>query len=126
MTKRRTARRAPELLDVVLDVVVRFREHRAYGTREKAVRALRRRHPGLAVDEYDALFERHLAILDATVAAVRSYVARVKPISGTGFAEFTDIDPESVLGEVRAAFPDESQESIELFYEWVVYWHYLR
>lgn len=111
--------------NALADVVWRFHAYHQYGhDSKKAVKALTKRAPGYSLEFYQEQFELNLKLLIATVAAVESAPKHRQPESQ--YSEFSDVDSEYVLNQLRAAFLDQADEFLQEHIGMVIYWYYLR
>ena len=93
------------LVEVGVDVVIRFKGFNTYGTWEKAVKALRRRAPGFTDTEYELLFLKLSDLFDRAVELIFSRSERVFPKrenKNRQYAEFEDVDYQYCLERLRA------------------------
>ena len=115
----------PENRAAASDVIIRFREHGQYGNDEaRALKALARRIPGQSNEAYAAVLQFLSALLQETIAAVRESPRMRQP--GQKYAHLSDVDTNDVLARLKRKFPDYESETLGIFIEWVIYWHYLR
>jgi hypothetical protein len=111
--------------NTLADVVWRFHAYHQYGHNlKKAIKALTKRAPGYASEFYQGQFELNLELLIATIAAVEAAPKHRMPESK--YSEFSDVDSEYVLNQLRAAFPRQSDESLQEHVGMTIYWYYLR
>ncbi len=113
------------LLDVCVDVVIRFKAHDRYRSEAGAVRALKRRAPGYTDEEYQAAFSLLNWVYDQAVLAVSSH-RRGPTQPPKRFAEFEDIDVQACLANLERIAPNRAQRQKKTILHWVIYWHYLR
>jgi hypothetical protein len=115
----------PTLLDIACDVAIRFRGHDSYGNEKGALKALRRRAPGFAPDEYRAAFEFFVAVYDRAVAAIARHPAH-RPEKASRFVEFEDVDYAACLGELDEIGPGLAAREKSWILNWCIFWHYLK
>jgi hypothetical protein len=114
-----------KFLDVLSDVVWRFHVYDQYGRKPaKAIKALVKRAPGYSPEFYREQFELNLRLLIATIEAVEEAPKRLK--SENKYSEFSDVDSDSMMNKLRAAFPDQPDDFLKRHVGMVIYWYYLR
>jgi hypothetical protein len=114
-----------KLLQAGSDVVIRFKGHSAYKTETGALKALRRRVPGLTPEKYRACFDFFCRVYERAVAAIEKH--RVQgPQKQSQFAEAEDIDAKVCEAELNQIEPNLAMPQKEQILAWVIYWHYLR
>ena len=113
------------LLEAACDVVIRLKGHGSYRGEAGALRALARRVPGFAQEEYRAAFDFLCRVYDRAVEAIRRHPAE-RPGKTSRFAEFEDIDFDACLGELEEIQPGVATKQKREILTWVIYWHYLR
>lgn len=116
------------LVEVGVDVVIRFKGFNTYGTWEKAVKALRRRAPGFTDTEYELLFLKLSDLFDRAVELIFSRSERVFPKrenKNRQYAEFEDVDYQYCLERLRASKSHISQSANQQILSWVIHYYYL-
>ncbi|MFN3648214.1 MAG: hypothetical protein ACK47B_01435 [Armatimonadota bacterium] len=109
------------LLDTAWDVARRFVDFGSYGSEQKACRALRRRVPGFAPEEYREAFHLALRVLDAAGEVVKRQLA-----SGAGLPNLDDFVTEALVDELAERVPGFYLEGYRGVLWWVYYWRHLR
>ncbi len=115
----------PTLLDVACDVAVRLKGHGSYGGRDGALKALTRRAPGFAEEEYRAVLDLFCRVYDRAVDAIRRHRAGL-PGEGNCLAAYEDIDFDACLAELETIGPGVATEQKASILNWVIFWHYLK
>jgi len=114
-----------KFLDALADVVWRFRMYDQYSKDpEKAIKALSKRVSGCKDENYREMFELDLKVLNTTIAAVEKAPKNPKP--GQKYSEYSDVDSDFVLNNLRVDFPDQSDDFLKRHMGMVIYWYYLR
>jgi hypothetical protein len=94
------------------NVVWRFHVYGKYnGEQSKAIKTLPKKVPGHSPAVYQEMFESSLKVLIATSEAVEKAPKSPKP--GQEFAEFADVDMEYVMGQLRAKFPEQTDDFLQ-------------
>lgn len=108
--------------EVIADVLVRFREHDQYGSREKAIKAFAKRCPALSARECQAIFDFHSNLLEATIDATR------KPMTTRGYlwVKQTAYYWDAMLADLKCKFPTEEEDVLTTYLNWVIFWHILK
>lgn len=107
------------------DVVWRFHAYHQYKhDPQKAIKALTKRASGHSPEFYQEQFELNLKLLLVTIEAVEAAPKHRKPESK--YVEYSDVDSEYVLNQLRAAFPSQSDELLHEHVGMTIYWYYLR
>ena len=117
------------LVDVAVDVVIRFKGFNTYGTWERAVKALRRRAPGFSDTEYEILFVKLTDVFDRAVELIFSRSEKVFPNRGkqnAQYAEFEDVDYHYCLEQLRASKSHISESANQQIMSWVIHHYYLK
>ncbi len=109
--------------ETILDVIVRLREHDQYGeSRERALKAFRRRCPDLSAKRSERVFDFFDALHAETIEVVRA----LPPLKSKSVHETVAQLFEAALVELRRRRPHETRRVLATFVNWVVYWHVLR
>jgi len=110
---------------VLSDVVWRFHVYDQYGKKQdKAIKTLTKRAPGYSAEFYKEQFETNLKLLTLTIAAVHESPKSSKV--GQQFSEYSDVDIEFVLIQLRQSFAEASDDFLKAHLGMVIYWYYLR
>ncbi|MEP6895464.1 MAG: hypothetical protein ABI986_07640 [Chloroflexota bacterium] len=110
---------------VLSDVVWRFHVYDQYGKKQdKAVKTLAKRAPGYSAEFYKEQFETNLKLLMMTIAAVHKAPKSSK--AGQKFSEYSDVDIQFVLNQLRLSFAEASDDFLKAHLGMVIYWYYLR
>lgn len=115
----------PKLLDIACDVTIRFKGHDSYGSRQKAIAALRRRAPGYHADEYATVLEFLCEIYDLAVEIIPRHV-QSRPEKMSRVAEFDDIDYAACYRKLNTLQPGQATAEKKWILNWTIYWSYLR
>ena len=83
-----------------------------------------RRIPGHPPEVYKETFEQDLRLLIVTIEAIHE--APKQPNPKNKFADASDVDIDHVMGKLRAAFPDKTDEYLSGHVGMVIYWFYGR
>ena len=114
-----------KLGDITSDVVWRFYVYEKYGKdHAKALKALAKRAPGHSDKFYKDIFELYLALLVATIDAVES--APISTKQGQIYSDYSDIDMDHVMDQLRARFSGQSDNFLNSFTGMTIYYYYLR
>ncbi len=125
-----------KIVEVVSDVLVRFREHDQYRDRAKALRAHIRRCPSLKPDESEAIFDYYDRLLAETILAADRF--RNDAYRSFDMKAWTRMSPEqqirittesawsAITEQLRTRFPKFSKATLETFVNWVIFWHILK
>ena len=117
------------LIDIGVDVVIRFKGFNTYGTWERAVKALRRRAPGFSDTEYEILFVKLTDVFDRAVELIFSRSEKVFPKRkkrNPQYAEFEDVDYQYCLDRLRASKSHISESANQQIMNWVIHYYYLK
>ncbi len=109
---------------VAVDVVIRWKDHGNYGSRQRAAAALQ---PRASVPNHEA--ERLLDLVStAHEAAVRAVPLHARPrrVRLHPFASAADIDKEACKADISGAVPDLPEAVSDAVLDWVIYWHWMR
>ncbi|MEM6337354.1 MAG: hypothetical protein AAF752_12360 [Bacteroidota bacterium] len=105
-----------------MDIIIRYRTHRQYGSEQRAVAAFRRRVPGHPDASYARILDLLVRIYDATVEAVeRAPLCACTRREGAVFEQARA----AVSAELAATFDDAGIHA-GMFIDWIHYWHCLR
>jgi hypothetical protein len=113
-----------KVLEVLSDVVIRFREHEQYGSRNQALKALSVRCSKLKTTISPETFDYLVSLLDATAELMRDPSLR-KAAQGN-LAQPEDIDFDRLISSLKRKFPDCPDAVLPSFYNWTLFWHYLK
>jgi hypothetical protein len=94
------------------------------GKQSKAIKALSKRVPNYSSEVYNELLELSLKILAVTIEAVEKAPKSPKP--GQKFAEYADVDMEYVMRQLRANFPEQSEDFLRSHISSAINWFYMR
>ncbi len=108
--------------EAILDVIVRLRDHDQYGSREKALRAFRRRCPLLSDKRSERTFDFHDALRTETIEIVKSLPLPRSKSPDFGMEEMFDAS----LAELKRRHPSETRSVLSAFINWVIFWHVLK
>ncbi len=107
------------------DVVWRFQVYGQYHRkRAEALRALAKRTTGQSFKFLQEQFELHQKLLIATIDIVEHTPKSPKP--NQRYSEYSDVDAELVLRQLRSAFPEQPDEFLNTYLGIVIGWFYLR
>jgi len=115
-----------EIAEAFADVAVRFREHEQYGSKQLALKALKRRCPGLPSTECESAFDFYLTLLDATIQVLAEYVKSPQFSPHGHMAGPSDIDYQAIVAMLRLRVPGDTPAPLDTFINWVLFWHYLK
>ena len=108
--------------DAAFDVARRYREFDSYGSQIRAIRALRRRCPGLSAEQAAYLFRRSLELWQAAVEVV----AANADCLWQQFRADPDVDLTRLDGERERWCPDVPLETWRSALGWIWFWHHLK
>lgn len=115
----------PKLLEIAYDVTCRFMAHDTYGSKDRAIKALRKRAPGFTLGEYDAVFDCLCNVYDRAAAAIPKHLAD-RPEKTSKFAEFEDVDFVACLSELDEIEPGAAMNEKHRMLNWCIFWLYLK
>ena len=111
-----------KIIEVITDVIVRFREHEQYKDKQKAIKAFAKRCPSLSDEKLNETFDLYDSIHKATVQAAKA----APPIAGKDIGEGMKVIFYNIQEQLRLQFPDHDDSILSTFINWVIYWHILR
>ena len=115
-----------KVAEAFADVTIRFHEHEKYGSKQDALKALKRRCPKILPVEYERIFDFHIALLEATIQAFAEFVKSSQFSPRGPVAGLNDIDYQAIVEKLRLRFPGENPAPLQTFVNWVFFWHYLK
>ncbi len=126
-----------KFIEVISDIVVRFKEHGQYGTKTKAIKAFLKRAPGYSENEYTKYFDFFSELHERTVEILKESIPFIKTIKykrykspekslnawseGPGKLLYS-----SMQSKLEPIYPKTSKKVIASFIDWVIFWYYLK
>jgi len=120
-----------KLYDAAQEVVVRFKAHDTYGSREKAIKALSRRAPGFRNSFYERTFDALACVYDRAVRLVeqpgaKTWKDKKARMKKSKYSEYEDIDFNWCMKKLSEVKPGTSRKVKASILNWVIFWHYLK
>jgi hypothetical protein len=114
-----------KFIAVLSEVVWGFHVYGRYGQEQKkAIKALTKRVPGYSAETYEEMFELSLNILRITIETVEKAPKSPKP--GQEFREYSDVDHDFVIEQLRVKFPEQDSNLLKAHIGPTIDWFYLR
>jgi len=112
----------PDCWDAAFDVARRFRDFDSYGSEAKAIRALRRRCPGISREQADELFHAGCGLWQEALEAVAANADALwrEYRSGGG------VDPALLDREHQRRCPEVPVMTWRTAVGWIWFWHHLK
>jgi hypothetical protein len=113
-----------KFLEVLTDVVIRYKGHDAYKGFEGALKALKKRTEGYSLPVCREALEISCRVYDtaALLIADKKYITKK---TTSIYSEFEDVDFEACLNELKKAEPA-GEKVYSAIMSWVILWFYLK
>ena len=115
--------RRGSLLHAAWEVARAYRAHAAYGSENKAYKALRRRCPAFTARQCENAFRKAIAFYDASVEAVARDAAALWQETDAAANRFPDF--RDLVNEMRLRFPGFRVSTYRSALSWVFLWYHL-
>jgi hypothetical protein len=115
-----------KFLEILTDVVIRYKGHGSYKNEEGALKAFKKRAKAYSPGSCREAFEITCRVYDAAVALLsdRRYIKKANPASI--YAEFEDVDFKACVAELRKAEPAAGDKIYGAILSWAILWFYLK
>jgi hypothetical protein len=113
-------------IDILYNVLIRFKANQSYKTKEGALKALIKRSKAFPEIDHSNYLNLAISIYEKAAELISSGNYKDRSRNTTIYAAAEDIRFDACAAEIKKQVPGATDELISVFLHFVIYWYYLK